>query len=501
MPGRDIGRPGVDRRLQGIAPVRLGMDAVLSEIPGDRLGDLPVAQRCQGRALVRVVLSAVLVQVMDGARVAGHKGAQGAAGADRAELAVVTDEHQLGPGRFDMRGEADEVDVVGHAHLVEDHSGLFAEAQLAVVEPPDQAGQRPRLADLRFVGEVAGRLAGGGRAEHLEASLGERGGDHAQHGGLAGAGHAHDELGSPSGGADRDRRRPLLVRQLDAHRGLGPGDGRLESSLGHRWGVAAGELTPEALGDGGLPGEDRGERVDRLPRSRHPDERDRFRVGERPVDERVEERRVLAVQVRGEGDDHVTAGEHLAPGQVAVISQDLRHEPASLLERHRPDTSSGGVDRRGQALDGPAGCGQLGPPAAHELALCLVLLGPAGGAGGDTAGPVGRLAAALALGLDLGCPLRVQLHDLVGDAGDPPVPESARTGPGPPRSHSPARPLPGPPARRPTMVAACRCSRHSAVSAAFHPPRSSFISTRLASSTWSCGQGSPAREVAWRVWA
>jgi hypothetical protein len=35
----------------------------------------------------------------------------------------------------------------------------------------------------------------------------------------------------------------------------------------------------------------------------------------------------------------------------------------------------------------------------------------------------------------------------------------------------------------PTMVAACKCSRHNAVSAAFHPPKPSSISTTLANST------------------
>ena len=134
---------------------------------------------------------------------------------------------------------------------------------------------------------------------------------------------------------------------------------------------------------------------------------------------------MLAVEVRGEGDDHVTAGEHLAPGQVAVISQDLRHEPASLLERHRPVASSGDVDRGDQALDRPVGGCELVSPAAHELPLYLVFLGPPGGPSGDTSRPVGTLAAALALGLDLRRALRVQLQDLVGDSGDPPVPEPA----------------------------------------------------------------------------
>ncbi len=116
-------------------------------VPVDGLGDVAVAKRCQGLALFGVVLAAVLGQVMDGAGVAGDQGAEGAPGADRAELAVVAEKDSLAPAASTWAAEADQVDVVGHPDLVEDHHRLFAELQLIVVEPPDQAGQGPRLGD------------------------------------------------------------------------------------------------------------------------------------------------------------------------------------------------------------------------------------------------------------------------------------------------------------------------------------------------------------------
>ncbi len=187
-----------------------GVDAALPDVPGDGLADVPVAQRLEGLALARVVLAAVLGQVVDGVGVARHQGTQRAARADRAELAVVADEHQLGPGQLDVGGQAGQVDVVGHAHLVQDDDGLFGEGQLAVVEPPDEAGQRAGLGDLGLVAEVAGRLAGGGGADHFVAGALEGVGHGPQHGGLAGPGHPHDQLGPAPRSADGDGGRPLL---------------------------------------------------------------------------------------------------------------------------------------------------------------------------------------------------------------------------------------------------------------------------------------------------
>ena len=88
-----------------------------------------VTQRFQGLALFGVVLAAVLGQVVDGVGVAGHQGTEGSPGPDRAELVVIAGEHQLGPGGLDIGAEAHQVDVVCHAHLVQDDQSLFVESE------------------------------------------------------------------------------------------------------------------------------------------------------------------------------------------------------------------------------------------------------------------------------------------------------------------------------------------------------------------------------------
>ena len=87
---------------------------------------------------------------------------------------------------------------------------------------------------------------------------------------------------------------------------------------------------------------------------------------------------------------------------------------------------AGGVDGGGQALGRPAHRGNFCSPALHERPDRLVAFGLAGGPGGHAPGPVGGLAAPLALGFYLGRPLGVELHNFVGDAGDLPVPEPSR---------------------------------------------------------------------------
>ena len=160
-----------------------------------------------------------------------------------------------------------------------------------------------------------------------------------------------------------------------------------------------------------------------LSSSFHADERNSLGVGERPVDERVEQGGILAVQVRSHGHDDVPAGEHLSPREVAVVFQDLRQDLACIAKAHRLRCRLRGIHRGGEALDRPAGSCELRPPPPHELSLFLVLFGRSGGAGGDSSRSVGPLAPALALCLDLGRPLRMERQHLVGDAGDPPVPE------------------------------------------------------------------------------
>lgn len=140
------------------------------------------------------------------------------------------------------------------------------------------------------------------------------------------------------------------------------------------------------------------------------------------------------------------------------------------------------------------------PPSHHQVLDRLVALRGAGVAGRVPAGTVGVEADVDELSGDVVGPLRMHRHRGVGDPGDRPVPE-------PPRrsvvGHDPITNSTATRAEhmRPYAVAAWRCSRHTVVSGAFQPPRWSSISTALTIRTWSWGQGSPAREVAWRVWA
>ena len=115
VPGGDVGGPGVHRGLYGVVAVFDGVDPVVCLIPGHRRGDVSVAQLAQGGAFFGVVLAAVLHQVVHRVGVAGDEGLQGAARADRAQLAVIADEHQFRSGRLGVGGQADQVDVVGHA--------------------------------------------------------------------------------------------------------------------------------------------------------------------------------------------------------------------------------------------------------------------------------------------------------------------------------------------------------------------------------------------------
>jgi hypothetical protein len=101
------------------------------------------------------------------AGVACHQGAERTTRAHRPELTIVADQHELGTGGFDVGSEADQVGVVGHAHLVQDHQAALAELQLAVVEAPGEAGQSPCLADPCLSAQGARRLARRGRPYDL----------------------------------------------------------------------------------------------------------------------------------------------------------------------------------------------------------------------------------------------------------------------------------------------------------------------------------------------
>lgn len=112
------------------------------------------------------------------------------------------------------------------------------------------------------------------------------------------------------GGSERDHLALgllLLLRQGRPKLLLGNGEGFFDDFFWDGGAVAAVQLAAEGLGHSGLPGEHRGERVHRLPCTDDADERHHFWAGERPVDQSVEDFWGLAVEVWGQGDDHVPA--------------------------------------------------------------------------------------------------------------------------------------------------------------------------------------------------
>jgi hypothetical protein len=67
-----------------------------------------------------------------------NEGTEAAAGADSTELAVVSYDDQLGPGCLGGGEQAEHVGVICHASLVTDNHGSIVEADLLVVESPQQ---------------------------------------------------------------------------------------------------------------------------------------------------------------------------------------------------------------------------------------------------------------------------------------------------------------------------------------------------------------------------
>ena len=74
---------------------------------------------------------------MDDAVVAVEQGPEGSAGADRAELAVITDQDHLRLGEIAGGQQAEHVAVVGHPGLVEHDDVAPGELERAVVQTPE----------------------------------------------------------------------------------------------------------------------------------------------------------------------------------------------------------------------------------------------------------------------------------------------------------------------------------------------------------------------------
>ncbi len=198
--------------------------------------------------------------------------------------------------------------------------------------------------------------------------------------------------------------------------------------------VAAFQLVLDHVGDGLLGRKGGGCGPHPLSGPAHPDQGDGLGIGQGPVHYPAEQSGVLAVEVGHDGHDRIPAGEDLAGTKGSLWRECLGHQVPDLVDVGRRDNRPGGrgaLEGVHQLGDREARLPQLSSPARDQLALGLVSLGPAGGAGGHVAGPVAVEALGLDLGVDLRRPLGVHLQDRLGDAGDAPVaqpPRRARVG-------------------------------------------------------------------------
>jgi hypothetical protein len=100
----------------------------------------------------------------------------------------VADQDKFGAGGLDAVDEGDEVDVLGHPHLVENDHAVLVEHYPAVVEAPQQTGQGAGLAQLRLSAQGPRRLPRRGGADHPATRRLEGSSRNGQQGGLARAG-------------------------------------------------------------------------------------------------------------------------------------------------------------------------------------------------------------------------------------------------------------------------------------------------------------------------
>ena len=199
-------------------------------------------------------------------------------------------------------------------------------------------------------------------------------------------------------------------------------------------------------------------------------------MGEDRLDGLVEDRDGQAVQVRGDGHDHVATGEGLLPRQPPARTEQLAGQLVEV-DHWALVGGTGGLDRGGESLRRVTSSGQLGLPAADQILDENLLLAVPGGPGRDRPGRVGGIGptAAVIWAERVECSSQTS-------AGIPAIaqPPSRPDGPGSASIPYPSSTALAAPAMRPTAVAACRWSRTKAVSGAFQPPRASRIYTALA---------------------
>jgi hypothetical protein len=155
----------------------------VGDVPGDGGVGVAGAEVFEGGALGGVALADVLAEGVNGGVVASDQGFEPATRTDRAELAVIADGNDLGPGRVSGGEHGEQVVVVGHAGLVHHDHGAGIEGDPGAGEPPAQRRDGVGL-DAGGFGEGAGGLPARGGTEHGVSVGLERSPDGLQHRGL-----------------------------------------------------------------------------------------------------------------------------------------------------------------------------------------------------------------------------------------------------------------------------------------------------------------------------
>ena len=141
------------------------MDPALCHVPVDRGWQVPGPEVVEGETLGRVALAQVVHERPHVAGVAGRQGFEGTARAYGAELAEISDGHQLRPRGFHGSEEFPHIGVGGHGPLVENQHVARAEGQAVVLEAPGEGGDGGG-ADASPFAQRLGRLARRGGTEH-----------------------------------------------------------------------------------------------------------------------------------------------------------------------------------------------------------------------------------------------------------------------------------------------------------------------------------------------
>jgi hypothetical protein len=130
------------------------------------------------------------------------------------------------------------------------------------------------------------------------------------------------------------------------------------------------------------------------------------------------------VEVRGDGDDHVVAGEGFVLGQAAPRGQQLPGEVVEHLHTWWLIGQASPLHGVGQLWRRVARSGQLVPPPAHQVLHFVVALAVAGGPRSDRARPIGSVGAYCRF--DLRRAVGVYFPRLFGYPGDGPTAQAPR---------------------------------------------------------------------------